>query len=107
MNTKQDKDVLYVKNENNLKIINNDIIKMYRCNHSYDYYEVKINYNLYNRLVKLNKISKSEKLDNIIKTVNYIENNMTSFNNIFEHELVKELTKEIDRQILKNILNLK
>ena len=106
MNSEQNKDVLYVKNDNDLKIINNDIIKMYKCTHSDDYYEVKINYSLYNRLIKLNKISKSGKIDNIIKTISYIENNMTSFNSIFEHELVKELTKEIDKQILKNILNL-
>lgn len=102
-----EKNVFYVKKTKDLKLFNNSIIKIYNCTNSEDFYEVKINYDLYKRLVKLNKISKSEKIDNIIKMVEYIEKNMTSFNNIFEHELVKELTKEIDKQILKNLLDLK
>jgi len=102
-----EKNVFYVKKTKYLKLFNNSIIKIYNCTNSEDFYEVKINYDLYKRLVKLNKISKSEKIDNIIKMVDYIEKNMTSFNNIFEHELVKELTKEIDKQILKNLLDLK
>ncbi|MDY0268826.1 hypothetical protein [Trichloromonas sp.] len=102
-----EKNVFYVKKTKDLKLFNNSIIKIYNCTNSEDFYEVKINYDLYKRLVKLNKISKSEKIDNIIKMVDYIEKNMTSFNNIFEHELVKELTKEIDKQILKNLLDLK
>jgi len=101
-----DKDVYYIE-KTKIKFVNNSIIKLTKCTNSDDFYEVKINYKLYNRLFKLNNIFKTKKVNDIIKLVEYIEQNRTAFSDIFEHELVKELTKEIDREILKKLLDLK
>ena len=55
-----DKDVYYSE-KTKLKFINNSIIKLTKCTNSDDFYEVKINYKLYNRLIKLNSIFKTKK----------------------------------------------
>ena len=101
------KNILYIKKSKNLKPLNNGVIKIYDCPHTDYFYEVKINYKYYNRLVKLNNVFKTKKVDNIIELVEYIKNNDSAFSEVLKYHLSNELSKEIDKQIFENLLKLK
>jgi hypothetical protein len=76
---------LFLNINDNIELIDNEIIKISISKMYNQYYELSIKNNfLFDRYVKLYKITKDKKLE-IYK---YINDNKVSFNNLFNYELV-------------------
>jgi len=98
----------------NLKeLINNDLLQMVILYE--DFYYVSYNEKLYDRLLKISKLSYtddlkklvySDKIDFYIKIIKYCLKHKYPMEDIITHSLVKEMSNSIDKHILENIIKM-
>lgn len=97
----------YVKKSDNIYPIDNDFIKIESYSNSNKYYQVYVNYILYERLLKISKFTNNEKYNKIIELVKYCESNkVNDFISVLESELVDELSNSINKNIISNIIKM-
>jgi hypothetical protein len=92
----------YVKKDL-VRPMDNKILRIRECPHK-NHYEVHINYVLFDRLIKIIKITDTKLYEDIIKTVEICVMNSKNWWSVAEDEMVEELTQSIDRQILKDLM---
>jgi len=95
------------------ELINNELLQMVI---SYeDFYYVTYNEKLYNRLVKISKLSYtddlkklvySDKIDKYIKIIKYCLKQKYPIEDILTHTLSIEMSKSIDKHIMDNIMSM-
>lgn len=92
---------MYIKKDIHCEI-DTDLITIKKFDEEYN--TVVINYLLYNRYLKLFKITKNEKLKKLLDIVQLCEINKKEPRDIMSSILTKELTKNINNEILKNLI---
>ena len=92
---------MYIKKDIHCEI-DTDLITIKKFDEEYN--TVVINYLLYNRYLKLFKITKNEKLKKLLDIVQLCEINKKELQDIMSSILTKELTKNINNEILKNLI---
>jgi hypothetical protein len=95
----------YIKKEDGINLFKDNILNITESIFG-DYYSIEINYFLYERILKIKKLTKDIKLTKYCDFIEYLISKKVNTDNILEEKLVEELAKEIDKQIIKDIFKL-
>jgi hypothetical protein len=95
----------HIKIEDKVKPYKDDVFSIIKAVHD-GYYTIEIDFFMFNRVLKIKKLTKDIKLTKYCDFIEYLISKKVNTDNILEEKLVEELAKEIDKQIIKDILKL-